>query len=543
MALEGIVNRSAKPFGFYRCALALSVFLLLPTAAQALLDRQVNNARYGEALFHFYQDDPFTALTHLMAARSSGHITLDWDETELLLGGLKLSYGLTNSAERIFLHLLEREPAESVRRRAWYYLARIAYQKDRLEQAATALSQMGDALPPELRGKQQLLDALVRMRQGDFSGAAAALEPWQGLPADEPYARYNRGIALVRSDRLDDGAKVLDRLGATRASEAEASALRDKANLAAGQALLETHPREAGHFLRRVRLEGPMSNKALLGAGWAEMVAGEFSAALVPWSELSTRAISDPAVQEAALALPYAFLRLDARERAAGLYREAALKLAAEAGRLDEAMAAVRSGTLLEAALQVDPRDDTLPPVETLPGRAYLGALLASHGFRRALQDYKEIEALQANLRYWQARIDDFDDLLAANRGRFEARMAELDARLAGLELERGRQLPPQLTEELERLMAQRAALALLPGEANKNFRGMAGRIQLMRERVEQLLPRLDAALAQRRALVEMRALQALGARRDSLRSQVTQAQFALAQLYDPAAGRAEGRQ
>ena len=34
---------------------------------------EIQDLHYGEILFHFYQDDEFTALTHLLAARESGH--------------------------------------------------------------------------------------------------------------------------------------------------------------------------------------------------------------------------------------------------------------------------------------------------------------------------------------------------------------------------------------------------------------------------------------------------------------------------------------
>jgi outer membrane protein assembly factor BamD (BamD/ComL family) len=509
----------------------------------------VDNGRYGETLFHFYQDDYFTAITHLLAARAQSRITLDWDEAELLLGGMKLSYGLTNAAENIFLRLLEREPSEAVRQQAWYYLARLAYEKGRLDQAANALVQMGDRLPPALRGKQQLLNALVRMEQGDFAGAAAALEPWQGLAEDEPYARYNLGVALVRSDRIDEGSAILAELGELRPRNEEARALRDKAHLARARALLKTQPQLAKQSLQNIRLQGPLSNEALLGAGWAEVVAGNYAAALTPWEELIRRDVADPAVQEAMLALPYALIQLEARDQAAERYQDAIARLDAETARLDEAMAAVRDGQLLQAALQIDPRGDELPPIEQVPGRAYLGTLLSSHAFRRALQDYQEIQSLQANLRYWQERMDEYDQILAANRTRFDERMAAreaestpqqtaaLTARRAELRATDATALE-QIDAGLVRLRDQQAELSALTAEAAKNFRGLGGRIALQRDRIERLLPRLETALAQRHKLLELRALQTLGERRDSLRSQVTQARFALAQLYDPATAR-----
>lgn len=513
--------------------------------------RQVEDPLYGESLFHYYQDDYFTGLTHLMAAQASNRLTKDWDEGELLLGSLKLSYGLTDAAEAIFRRLLSREPSESVRNRAWYYLAQIAFEKGRLDQAAAALAEMSRDLPPELRGKRQLLEALVLMQQGDFANAAKVLHPWQGLAKDAPFARYNLGIALVRSNQLEAGAKILDELGRARARGEEAGSLRDKANLALARALLEVDPDGAKKALARVRLQGPMSNKALLGAGWADVVAQRYEHALLPWGELTQRPVSDPAVQEAMLALPYALMQLKARDQAAEMYRSAIDALTGEVGRLEAAMAAVERGELLAVALKIDPRTDELPPVEQIPGRRYLGELIASHGFRRALQDYQDIEALQANVAYWEDRLGLYREMLAASRSRHDARLAQLQRRLSALEIDRlkarraalGDALPASelaaLDAALADLDANRHAAQEAPQEARTRLAELAERVQLASRQLEYLRPKLAEARHKQRRLLDLRALQELGARRDSLRSQIVQARFALAQLYDPAAEQA----
>lgn len=536
-----------------RRPLVLLTGLLLSGTLAASPNQRVDDARYGEVLFHFYQQDYFTAITHLLAARSKGRLGHDWYEAELLLGGLKLSYGLTDAAERIFLRLLEQQASPAVRNHAWYYLAQLAFQKGRLEQAAHALAQIGGALPPELAGKRQLLGALVLMQQGDYAGAAKTLSPWRGPPADAVYGRYNLGIALVRSGELDAGIAQLETIGRMRADTEEAKALRDKANVAIGQALLQEQPARARQALERVRLEGPLSNRALLGAGWADVAAGRHRDALVPWAELRQRTISDPAVQEALLAAPYAMLQLQARDQAAEMYSVATERLNAEAARIDAAMHDIRNGRLLDAALAIDPRTDELPPVSELPGNTYLGTLIASHSFRRALQDYQDVEALAANLHYWRARLSDFDTALAAHRARFAEKLPQLQRQLEALApqaLEKRLQtlrseLPISgdaelraLEQQLAQLHKRRAALESITERAQDDFRAYAGRIQLMRERIDRLLATVEKARAQHRQALEVQALQTLGARRDAVRSQVTQARFILARLYDPAADR-----
>src|SRR2546427_6129915 len=49
--------------------------------------------------------------------------------------------------------------------------------------------------------------------------------------------------------------------------------------------------------LFRSRLNGPYSNKALLGIGWADAALGDYQGALTPWMELRSRDVLDAAVQ------------------------------------------------------------------------------------------------------------------------------------------------------------------------------------------------------------------------------------------------------
>lgn len=530
----------------------------LATQASASAGQRVENARYGEVLFQFYQQDYFTAITHLLAARSQGRLGHDWFHAELLLGGLKLSYGLTDSAETIFKRLLAEQAPPDVRDHAWYYLAQLSFEKGRLDQAAHALTQISEKLPPEFAGKRQMLSALVHMQQGDFAGAVAVLNPWRGLPAEEAYGRYNLGVALVRSGQQAAGVEQLRRVARLRVKDEEAHALRDQANVAIARALLQKQPAEAKRALQHVRLDGPSSNLALLGAGWAEMAVGDHRAALVPWQELSQRSLADPAVQEAMLATPYALLQLEARDQAATLYRTATELLSAEAKRIDTAMQEIQSGGLLQATLDLDLRRNELPPLENIPGRAYLGTLLASHGFRRALQDYQDIEALAANLRWWQEQLQQFDIALADHRSRFQRKLPQLQQQLDALALETLQEryqtlkaaLPisseadlSALDQELAQLRQRLSALSAIKEKAADDFLAYSGRIQLMRERIAELLERVEQRRGTQQQVLQKRALQALGARRDAVRSQVTQARFILAQLYDPAAERAGRKQ
>jgi tetratricopeptide (TPR) repeat protein len=81
--------------------------------------------------------------------------------------------------------------------------------------------------------------------------------------------------------------------------------------------------RAAARSIDRVRLSGPQSSKALLGAGWADAAEKHYEAALAPWQELQGRSLLDAAVQESYLAVPYAYAELGAMAQSAEYYEKA----------------------------------------------------------------------------------------------------------------------------------------------------------------------------------------------------------------------------
>ena len=94
-----------------------------------------------------------------------------------------------------------------------------------------------------------------------YDDAIRALERWQPVgdrsDAWSSYARFNIGVALVRKERVEDAAKLLDGVGQIEAPTEELAALRDKANLALGYAWLKAgKPDDAKAALQRVRLAG-----------------------------------------------------------------------------------------------------------------------------------------------------------------------------------------------------------------------------------------------------------------------------------------------
>jgi len=406
----------------------------------------VKDLHWGDVLFYFYQGDYLQALTRLGAAQDLNRVSNHAVEAELLKGGLYLSLGQHEEAGRIFKALLNDNVPLDVRNRAWFYLAKVWYQRNYLQDAATALASIHGALPGDLEPERHLLEAQVLMYLDRYDDAIAALERWQpvgdGSDVWSAYARFNIGVALVRKDRIEDAAKLLDAVGQISAPTDELAALRDKANLALGFAWLKANrPADAKAILQRVRLQGPQSNKALLGVGWADSAEQQFSKALVPWMELRDRNMLDAAVQESYLAIPYAYAQLDASKQAAEQYTVAVNAFNEETARIDESIASIRSGRLLDAIAENDKGNQAgwfwqLQKLPDAPETRYLYHLLASNEFQEGLKNYRDLRLMQRNLATWQLSVSAFQDMVDNRRQAFEQRLPALQQTLDTVDLD-----------------------------------------------------------------------------------------------------------
>ena len=434
-------------------ALTLGALLLAAAAAPArtpmvkpdpngLPPHPVQDLHYGEVLFYYFQNDYFDAITRLLAAQELNRMPHSEGEAKLLLGSLYLSLGEHVEAGRIFEQLLAGKTSETVRNRAWYYLGKVWYQRGYLENSERALRQVSNKMEPRINAERYMLLAQLLMRQGRYDEAITALKAWKGAPDWTAYAQFNLGVALVRLNRLPDAVPFLDAVGRIDARGEELLALRDKANLALGFALLQgQRAAEARPVLERVRLEGPFSSKALLGAGWADAIQNDYKRALVPWLALHKRNLLDAAVQESYLAVPYAFSKLQATGQAAEYYNGAIESFDAELRLIDDSIEQIRSGNLLDR-LMGDEKERSvtwywqLRNLPKAPESRYLYELLASNDFQEGLKNYRELEFMSHNLDQWRADVSTYDDIIDTKQKAYDLRVPKADAVMASTDLD-----------------------------------------------------------------------------------------------------------
>jgi hypothetical protein len=397
--------------------------------------RPVTAPHYGDTLFHFYQDKYFSAVTSLMVSQHFTRLSPHDDDGEVLRGGLLLSYGMHREAGQIFARLIERNAPPSVRDRAWYFLAKIRWQRGLHAEAEQAIARIEGKLPAPLEEDRGLLHANLLMARNDFDGAATVLRAMNDVknPSQASrYARFNLGVALVKSGDVPAGSALLDEVGRLPSADEEQRSLRDRANVALGFAALQDgRSDEARKVLERVRLHSLQANKALLGFGWAAANAKEHDKALVPWSELAGRGVSDGAVLEAKLALPYAYAELGAYGQSLEGYQVAVTQFDSEQGALNESIAAIRSGKLVEGLDARNPGQVgremgwfwNLAELPEMPHAGHLTQVLAQHEFQEAFKNYRDLRFLGDNLAQWRDSLVAYRDMLAERRKAFEQRL------------------------------------------------------------------------------------------------------------------------
>ena len=417
-------------------------------AAQSDTVHEIKDPYYGDALFEFYQGNYFATLTGLMVSQHFGRVPHYNEETEVLRGGILLSYGLHREAGEVFEKLIDIGATPVTRDRAWFYLAKIRYQRGYLSEAEAALNHIGNALPEQFTEERALLQANLMMARGDYAAAVPVLDALHDSTSD--YVHYNLGIALIKSGNTARGIALLDQLGQQVENDEEHRSLRDRANLALGFSAVTSHQPAALYF-ERIRLKSAQANKALLGLGWARVADKDFKQALVAWQELAQRDDNDTAEFEAKIAVPYAYAELGAYGQSARLYNDAVSFFGQEETDLNESITAIEEGKLVEALLADNPGKDmgwfwNIKALPDMPHASHLAHVLAQHDFQEAFKNYRDLRFLTLNLEQWRDKLGVFQDMLDNRRTAFGERLPQVMAQHQHIGLDAMRERQAALT-------------------------------------------------------------------------------------------------
>ena len=512
-----------RPNSVWRSILLLgAVILVNPADAKEKPLTSVADLRYGVALYNYYQQDYIAALAELMVADTRNGIQGHGDNPELIAGGVSLAFGMQHHAEAVFTQILqdERRP-QSVRDAAWFYLGKLHYTRGDWAAAEQSFARVSNEFKPSLRAQMQALQINIRIRNKNYADltlkniATGELRTWS------PYTFYNLGAAHAREGDFASAQAFFSELAEidpadNPARRKEQWALQDKAYTAIGYSYIaEKKYAAAIREFTKVRLDGVFANQALLGYGWAAVAQEEYEQALRPWQLLRARSLMYPAVQEALLALPYAYEKLGAQGEAVAAYQSAEELLTREIQLIRDMRATLTEGELLtlvgseplsaEDAKKMlgsgTPDDGALTAVVTDDGQnwlkldstsiiktrsAYLNELFAKNVFQTSVLDLRDLLRLQTLLQNWLPKLDAYRELLLqkqATRSRQEQQLAQNSIAQKEQKLQAAR---AGLAQQLEQIRSSESYMAL----ADEETRALYARI----ERGQQTIARMKAA-------------------------------------------------
>jgi hypothetical protein len=459
----------------YRLLVLLTILIFAASSVGAGTSppKELKDLHFGEALYYALQADWFDAIARLDTELEQHH-GLDEPEfdtlyyhinhAEFAVGDFELAYRMHRRAGRAISAVIEGNVEEQVRNEAIFRLARIYFQKDQPVNALYAVERISGAVPAKIRNDLAFLRAQIFMANGRFAEAASILIGLQDAESLQGFSTYNLGIALLRDGNEQEGRRYLDRTGQIGGNHVLTLAIKDKSNLVLGTKLLEEQNFEsAKDVLDRVRLNGPFSNRALLGSGWADAFQGSFERALVPWSALVTREVTDAAVQEAMLAVPYAYGKLNVHSKAALMYGSALEKFGTEIDKLDASIKCIREGHFLRALVREELKQDAnwvvkLRKLPQTPETYYLLELMASHDFQESLKNYLDLEGLRKNLESWEGDLNAFEDIIQQRRTYYQPLLPAIDREFRRLDSQMRLRL-----EQRDRIEKRLKAMLVVP--------------------------------------------------------------------------------
>ena len=453
--------------------LIILIFAVSSALAGTSAPKDLKDLYFGEALYYAFQGNWFDAIARLDTELLQHH-RLDEPERDTLyyhinqaefdVGDFELGYRMHQRAGRAITAVIEGNVEEPVRNEAIFRLARIYFQKDQPVNALYAAERISGVAPPKIRNDLAFLRAQIFMANGRFAEAARILRGLQDEKSLEGFSTYNLGIALLREGKELEGRQYLDRTGQIKSNDALTLAIKDKSNLVLGSKFLEEKKFEgAKEVLDRVRLIGPFSNRALLGSGWADAFQGRFERALVPWSTLVTREVTDASVQEAMLAVPYAYGRLDVYSKAAVMYGSALEKFSTEIDKLGASIKSIREGHFLRALVREELKQDAnwvvkLRKLPQTPETYYLLELMASHDFQESLKNYLDLEELRKKLDSWKGDLDAFEEIIEKRRTYYQPLLPAIDREFRRLDSQMRLRL-----EQRDRIEKRLKAMLVVP--------------------------------------------------------------------------------
>ncbi len=548
-------------------AAALLPLSATPAAVWAF-SSNVNSAQeleYGAVLFEYFQHDYFHALVEQKYAESLKNRSALANTGQLVKGGMLVSYGLPNKAEPVFDELLSSNVSHEVGNRAWFYLAKLHYNKGDFASARDAVDRVEGPIPVDILVDYHYLATLVTGHPERLAQKVSMIEATAKNSPAFPYFLFNLAVSQVGRGDVAAAVKNLERVTESGAGgEGATAALVDRARHGLAELAMKADRLSAAWgYLSEIRTSGLYSNRALLSYAWAAINREQFTEAIPALELLAGRSIAIPEVQEAKVLLAHVYEEQGLYKRALKRNIEAEKEFGEGVSLIDQARRVIDGQDVprefinnLEAIM-----DDTdwyarHPSVDYESLTPFLIDLMASNAFNETLTELADLYVIEENLHYWADQAEQHQAILqSAEEKRFDQNMREMLGRTDAIRQELGErweelELYTLVVEEEERerltalMDTTRADLSVLeqrlgrlqaledPYEQPDHYQPM---VREHHQRIEALLARTEnQILALERVMRKLIKLE-LDKHEERMNYYAAQSRLAKARLYDMA--------
>ncbi len=452
------------------------LILMLPVAMLSLNAHAENENRildlpYGTALYQLFQNKTLDAITEIDVGKIRNRLNLQPDDGELLRGSLYFSYGLVDESERIFNQLLEQKKPQSTQDRIWFNLARVQFEQGGFKQAEQLLARIANPLPEHREQQRQYLLTALYTRNQNFTQASEAIQKIQPSSIWRAYALYNLSVAQISSGQPEAGYQGLADLEKLQIPGDEFAGLLDASYLALGlNSLRHEENDQAIEYFLKVRFSGPISNKALLGIGWAWSQKSDLERAMSYWKALQNKTQIDAATLESYLAIPYALEQKQRKAQAVEYYRMAAANYDRLLDEQENLISQITEDQLIDALIQNRIIEDSSIRQLTQTGLEkntpnYLYTLIADERFHQQLRQYQELLDILNALLGWSEDIPVLSTLLNERRNTFEAKRPVIENTAELNHVNELREQVEEMSTQVDAIITNERYLALANSE------------------------------------------------------------------------------
>ncbi len=391
---------------------------LKPDVSIHLLDQQpdkinvvvYNHIRYANEI------NPDTALLSEIMKQQALYKLSDYQvHLQYIQAKLYMDKGFYAESNKMFKQIIKvpkttvgkaRRISKKLRNEARFYMAKNYYYLGRYKKTIRLLNQVKFPDNNKIRAEVQHLYSLSLMALGKYKKAAVYLQDHRGNTPDNwgLYSQLNLSVALIHSGKISAAIESISNMDEKILKDEEAKVLVDRANQSLGYLLLNKNmPDKAREYLERVSLNGPYSNLALLGSGWASARLQEYNQAIVPWSELQKQDIRDVAVQESMLTVPFAYEKMDRLKKSIQYYTQSVKVFEKEMGALIFSISALKKNGLEMELKKFDTasEDRWIESVNNAShsrSLRYIKQLINDNQFFSVLLNFREAKTLKDNL-------------------------------------------------------------------------------------------------------------------------------------------------